>query len=123
MAYLTDRKRVQGLGSARTGTHHFWSMTVTSVALLVITPLFVFMIAPLLGEPYEDVVATLSRPIPALVTAAMLVVGFHHFKLGVTTLIEDYVSGLTRKIGIIVMTIVSYGLAAAGLVALAQIAL
>jgi succinate dehydrogenase / fumarate reductase membrane anchor subunit len=46
-----------------------------------------------------------------------------HFKLGVTTLIEDYVSGLTRKIAIIVMTILSYGLAAAGLVALAQIAL
>jgi succinate dehydrogenase / fumarate reductase membrane anchor subunit len=123
MAYLTDRKRVEGLGSAKTGTHHFWSMTVTSVALLVITPLFVFMIAPLLGEPHADVVATLSRPIPALITAAMLVVGFHHFKLGVTTLIEDYVHGLTRKVSIIVMTIVSYGLAAAGLVALAQIAL
>ncbi|MEM7724582.1 MAG: succinate dehydrogenase, hydrophobic membrane anchor protein [Pseudomonadota bacterium] len=123
MAFVTDRKRVEGLGSAKTGTHHFWSMTVTSVALLIITPLFLFIVAPLLGEPFETVEATLSRPIPALITAAMLVVGFHHFKLGVTTLIEDYVQGLTRKIAIIVMTIVSYGLAAAGLVALAQIAL
>jgi succinate dehydrogenase / fumarate reductase membrane anchor subunit len=55
--------------------------------------------------------------------AAYLVVGMHHFKLGVTTLIEDYVRGLARKIWIIAMTIVSYGIAAAGLVALAQIAL
>jgi len=123
MAYMTDRKRVEGLGSAKTGTGHFWSMTVTSVALLILTPLFLFVVAPLLGEPYEAVVARLSQPIPALITAAMLVVGFHHFKLGVTTLIEDYVAGLTRKITIIVMTIVSYGLAAAGLVSLAQIAL
>ncbi len=123
MAFLTDRKRVDGLGSAKSGTGHFWSMTVSSVALLILTPLFLFVVAPLLGEPYEDVVARLSRPIPALITAAMLVVSFHHFKLGVTTFIEDYFRGLTRKILIILMTIVSYGLAAAGLVALAQIAL
>ena len=123
MAYMTDRKRVEGYGSAKSGTHHFWSMTVTSVALLILTPLFLFTFGPLLGEPHAEVVAALSRPIPALIAAAMLVVGFHHFKLGVTTLIEDYVRGLPRKITIIAMTIVSYGLAAAGLVALAQIAL
>jgi succinate dehydrogenase / fumarate reductase membrane anchor subunit len=64
----------------------------------------------------------LSRP-PARSWRAYLVVGMHHFRLGVTTLIEDYVRGLARKIWIIAMTIVSYGIAAAGLVALAQIAL
>jgi succinate dehydrogenase cytochrome b556 subunit len=33
MAYVTDRKRVTGLGAAKSGTHHFWTMTVTAVAL------------------------------------------------------------------------------------------
>ena len=60
---------------------------------------------------------------PAAIVAAYLVVGMHHFKLGVRVLIEDYVRGMARKLWIIAMTIVSYGLAAAGLVALAQIAL
>jgi succinate dehydrogenase / fumarate reductase membrane anchor subunit len=123
MAFLTDRKRVEGLGSAKTGTGHFWSMTVTSVALLIITPCFLFMIAPLLGEPFDVVIATLSRPVPALVTAAMLAVGFHHFRLGATTMIEDYTRGRTRKFAILGVIILSYGLMAAGLVALAQIAL
>jgi succinate dehydrogenase / fumarate reductase membrane anchor subunit len=123
MAFLTDRKRVDGLGSAKTGTEHHWSMTITSVALLILTPMFLFAIGPLLGEPHADVVAGLSRPFPALVTALMLIVGFHHFRLGVQTLIEDYIRGMTRKIAIIAMTIISYGLAATGLVALAQIAL
>jgi succinate dehydrogenase / fumarate reductase, membrane anchor subunit len=27
MAFVTDRKRAVGLGSAKTGTEHFWSMT------------------------------------------------------------------------------------------------
>lgn len=123
MAFATDRKRVTGLGSARSGTHHFWAMTVTSVALFVLTPFFLAVVGPLLGAAHEDVITSLSRPIPAAIVAAYLVVGMHHFRLGVTTLIEDYVRGLARKLWIIAMTIVSYGLAAAGLVALAQIAL
>lgn len=123
MAFITDRKRVSGLGAARTGTHHFWTMTVTSVALLVLTPLFLFTFGPLLGEPYEEVYATLGRPFPALITALMLIVGLHHFRLGVQTLIEDYVKGLARKLWIVGMTIFSYALMAAGLFALAKIAL
>ena len=123
MAYMTDRKRVTGLGSARSGTHHFWSVTVTSVALLVLTPFFLGVVGPLLGAPHEAVLASLSRPVPAAIVAAYLAVGMHHFRLGVTVLIEDYVGGLTRKVAIIALTIVSYALAAAGLVALAQIAL
>ncbi|MBC6438479.1 MAG: succinate dehydrogenase, hydrophobic membrane anchor protein [Rhodobacteraceae bacterium] len=123
MAFLTDRKRVDGLGSAREGTRHFWSMTVTSVALLILVPMFLFCVGPLWGEPHEDVIAGLSRPFTAIITALMLGVGFHHFRLGVQTLIEDYVRGVARKIWIVVMTLVSYGLAASGLVALAQIAL
>ena len=35
MAYLTDRKRAAGLGSAKNGTEHFWNMTVSSYALCV----------------------------------------------------------------------------------------
>lgn len=123
MAFLTDRKRVAGLGAARSGTGHFWTMTVTSVALLVLTPLFLFTFGPLLGEPYEEVHATLARPFPALITALMLIVGLYHFRLGVQTLIEDYTKGLARKLWILGMTIFSYALMAAGLFALGKIAL
>lgn len=123
MAYVTDRKRVTGLGSAKSGTAHHWTMTVTSVALLVLTPFFLFIIGGLLGQPHEDVVAGLSRPVPAAVVAAYLVVGMHHMRLGMQVLIEDYFRGLGRKVGLIATTILCYGLAAGGLVALAQIAL
>ncbi len=123
MDYMTDRKRATGLGSAHSGTGDFWTMTVTSVALLILTPFFLAIVGPLLGASHDEVMASLGRPLPALVVAAFLVVGLHHFRIGVTTLIEDYVRGLARKIWIIAMTIVSYGIAAAGIVALAQIAL
>ncbi|MEX3016650.1 succinate dehydrogenase, hydrophobic membrane anchor protein [Gymnodinialimonas hymeniacidonis] len=123
MAFVTDRKRVTGLGAARSGTGHHWTMTVTSVALLILTPFFLGIIGSALGSEHADVVATLSRPIPALVVAAYLIVGSHHLRLGMQTLIEDYTRDLTRKAAIVATTILSYGIALGGLVALVQIAL
>ncbi len=123
MTYRTDRKRVAGLGSARSGTAQHWTMTLTSVALLVLTPFFLGVIGPALGAEHAVVVARLGQPLPALIVAAYLVVGMHHLRFGVQVLIEDYVQGTARKVAIIATTLLCYGLAAGGLVALAQIAL
>ena len=123
MRYLTDRKRATGLGSAKSGVHHFWAMKVSSVALLILVPLFIFIFGPLLGEPHDAVIACLSRPFPAIVTALILIVGFKHFADGVQVLIEDYVHGAKQKYAIILMTCLSYALMVTGLFAVAKIAL
>ena len=123
MAYMTDRKRATGLGSAKSGTEHFWSQTKSSVALLILVPLFVFTFGPMLGESHEAVTAHFARPFPAIVAALTIAVGFFHFNKGVQVLIEDYTDGLTRKVLIVAMTCVSYAAAATGLFAIARIAL
>ncbi|MDJ1016196.1 MAG: succinate dehydrogenase, hydrophobic membrane anchor protein [Paracoccaceae bacterium] len=123
MAYMTDLKRAVGMGSAREGTEHHWSMTKSSVALLILTPLFVFTFGPMLGAPYEEVTAYFARPFPAIVAVLMIVVSFMHFKNGVQALIEDYVHGLARKIAIILMICLCYAAAATGVFAIAKIAL
>ena len=123
MAYLTDRKRAMGLGSAKSGTAHHWSMTISSVALLILLPLFVFTFGAALGGTYEEIVAYYSRPFPAIVAALTILVTFKHFNDGVQTLLEDYVHGLAQKVSIIVMTCISYGAAAVGIFAIARLAL
>ena len=123
MRYLTDRKRATGMGSAKSGTAHFWSMKVSSVALLVLIPLFVFTFGSMLGQPHVDVLAFFARPFPAIVAGLTLAVGFKHFNEGAQTMIEDYVHGTTQKIAIIAVTCLSYGAAAIGLFAIAKIAL
>ena len=123
MAFLTDRKRAVGLGSAKTGTEHHWNMTISSYALLVLTPLFLIAFGPMIGQPHEAVLAHFARPFPAIVTGLMLVVGFTHFRHGVQVLIEDYTEGFTRRILIIAMACLSYGAMAAGLFALVRLAL
>ena len=100
MAFLTDRKRAVGMGSAKTGTEHHWQMMVSSVALLLLIPMFVFTFGSILGSSYEEVIAYYQRPFPAVVAALTMLVGFFHFRGGVQTLIEDYVHGFARKVAI-----------------------
>lgn len=123
MSHLTDRKRASGTGSAKSGTEHHWSMTVSSGALLILIPLFVFTFGPMLGASYEEVTAYFARPFPAVVAGLTIVVTFKHFADGVQALLEDYVHGVAQKVSIIAMTCLSYAAMAFGLYAVVRLAL
>lgn len=123
MSYLTDRKRAQGLGSAKAGTKHFWQMQVSSVALLILVPLFIFTFGCALGSSYQEVTEYYARPFPAIIAALTILVGMLHFKNGAQVMIEDYAKGLTRKLLIIGVICLSYGIIATGFFALIRLAL
>jgi succinate dehydrogenase / fumarate reductase membrane anchor subunit len=123
MRYLTDRKMAEGLGSAKSGVHHHWSMILSSVALLVLIPLFIFTFGSILGASHAEVVAYFERPFPAIVAGLTLIVGFRHFAGGCQVMIEDYVHGLARKVTILLMYCLSYAAMAAGVFAVARLAL
>ena len=123
MRFLTDRKRAEGKGAAGTGTEHHWYMTISAIGLALIVPIFLYIFGNALGGTHEEVIATFSRPVPAVVTALMLVFGLQHFLKGFQIMVEDYWRGTVRKATIILMTSFVYGLMAFGLFALAKMAL
>jgi succinate dehydrogenase / fumarate reductase membrane anchor subunit len=123
MRYLTDRKRATGMGSAKSGVHHFWMMKVQSVALLILIPLFVFTFGPMLGEDHAEVVAYFERPFPAIIAILTFVVGFKHFIDGAQVMIEDYLHGTTEKVTLILLTCLTYAAMVTGVFAIAKIAL
>jgi succinate dehydrogenase / fumarate reductase membrane anchor subunit len=123
MHFITDRKRAEGLGAAKTGTAHHWSMMVSSVGLVVLVPLFVLIFGSALGSSYEEAVATFSRPFPAVVALLTFWVGMSHFRRGCQVMIEDYTDGIIRKAAIAAMICVSYAIMAAGLYAVIRIAI
>ena len=123
MAYMTDRKRAVGLGSAKSGTEHHWQMQLSSYALLILVPLFLIAFGPAVGGTHAEVIAHFARPFPAIVTALTIVVGFHHFRSGVQVLIEDYTHGMTRTLLIVAMVCLSYAAMATGLFAIVRMAL
>lgn len=123
MRYITPRKAAEGLGSAHSGTHHHWAMTVSAVALLILTPLFMITIARAIGLPRELVLAYFARPFPALITALFVIVGMLHFIKGTRIMIDDYFQAMTRKIAIILSVIFGWAVIAAAVYALARMGL
>lgn len=123
MAFLTDRKRAAGMGSAKSGTLHHWHMIISSVALVGLIPCFIFTFGSIYGAPYEDVVAYYQRPFPSIVALLTFAVGFIHFRGGVQTMIEDYVHGFAGRALQIAMICLSYTAMAIGILAVVRLAL
>lgn len=121
--FLTDRKRAQGSGSGREGTHHHWQMMASSVGLVFLVPLFVLTFGAGLGGTQEEVLAYFSRPFPAVITGLSLVVIIPHLARETQVAIEDYVHGVAGKLALMAVSGLSYTLMAAGIFALVTIAL
>ena len=122
-SFLTPRKRARALGASGAGTEHHWHVIVTSYALLILVPLFVFTFGTILGRPYEEVVVALGRPFPAIVIGLTLVVSLLHFRQGVQVVLEDYAHGAPRKAMVVAAVCVTYALLAAGLYAVVRLAI
>ncbi|MFK7902107.1 MAG: succinate dehydrogenase, hydrophobic membrane anchor protein, partial [Nitratireductor sp.] len=69
----TARSKVNGLGSAKEGTEHFWLQRVTAVANIPLIIGFCWLVISLVGAPYAQVVATLSSPLVAVLLILILV--------------------------------------------------
>ncbi len=123
MRYLTARKRAEGKGAAGTGTEHFWYMKVSGVGLALIIPIFLVAFGRTLGGDRAEVLDAMSHPAMAILTGLVVFFGLRHFAGGAQTMIEDYAHGTTRRALIIAVTVLSYGMIATGLFALAKIAL
>ncbi|WP_415921472.1 succinate dehydrogenase, hydrophobic membrane anchor protein [Tateyamaria sp. SN6-1] len=123
MRFITDRKRVIGLGSGREGTHHHWQMMISSMLLVPLVPLFVFFFATVLGGTHDEVVAFFSRPVPAIICALALVVIVLHLMREAHAAIEDYVHGTAGKLTLVATTAFSYTLIVVGVFAIARMAI
>ena len=67
MSIKTPMSRVLGLGSAKSGTEHWWAQRVSSVALVPLTILFLIPFLGSLGGGYDAVRAAYANPFNAIV--------------------------------------------------------
>jgi len=86
----TPLGRVRGLGSAKSGTHHWWMQRVTSIALLPLTLWFVVSMLSLAGASFAQTRAFLAWPVNAVLMLALIGLTFHHIAAGLQVVVEDY---------------------------------
>jgi len=87
----TPLSRVRGLGSARSGTEHFWLQRLTAVANLPLTIAFGVIVVALLGRNHAAVVQILGSPLIAVLMLLFIVSITTHMRIGMQVIIEDYV--------------------------------
>jgi succinate dehydrogenase / fumarate reductase membrane anchor subunit len=119
----TDLKRVRGLGSARSGVHHWWLQRATAAANLL---LLVWFLASLLSLPSLDhasVTAWIEQPLVAVPLLLLILSTFWHARLGVQVMIEDYVHAEGSKLlAILALNLFLFGAGAIALFSVLKIA-
>jgi succinate dehydrogenase / fumarate reductase membrane anchor subunit len=119
----TELGRVRGLGSAKDGVHHWWLQRVTAVSNLVLMLWFIFSLVRLPSLDYSSVTLWLRQPVAAVPMILLIATVFWHLRLGVQVLLEDYVHGSTRVVGMLALNFYTVAGAAAAVFAVLKIAL
>ncbi len=102
MSIRTPIGRVRGLGSARSGTEHFWHQRLTAIANVFLVSAFVVILVSLLGSSHARVHQILGSPFVAIVMLLMVGSVTYHMKIGMQVIIEDYVHDEAWKFAAII---------------------
>ena len=122
MSLRSDLGRVRGLGSAKSGSHHWWHQRLTAIAII---PLALWLVSALLGhmnDSHAELVTWIGSPLVTVLLIAVILSIFYHAALGLQVVIEDYVHGAAGKTLLILNSLLCAALAFAGLFAVAKIA-
>ncbi len=119
----TPLARVRGLGSAKEGTDHFWRQRVTGVANLFLVIFAVCLVLRLVGADYAEVRETFLNPFVAVALGMLILSGMIHMRLGMQTIIEDYIHSEGLKIVLLMLnTFFAMGIGATCILALLKLA-
>jgi succinate dehydrogenase / fumarate reductase membrane anchor subunit len=83
--------QARGLGSAHAGFHHWWIERVEAIALVPLTIWFIYSLLHLVGASHQAVIDWLSSPVSMTLMLLLIVATFHHFSLGMQSVLDDYV--------------------------------
>lgn len=120
----TPLARVRGLGSAKSGLHHWWHQRLTALAMVPLMLASLALVATMGSLDYQGAMALMSNPFAAALLLLLVVVGFYHAALGLQVVIEDYVSAEgTRLALILIVKMCLFALAIVTLLSILKVAI
>jgi succinate dehydrogenase / fumarate reductase membrane anchor subunit len=123
MELRTPIAKVRGLGAARTGLHHWKMQRLTAISNLLLVLWFIFSAMALSGSGYAQVRAWLASPVTASLMVLLIISTFYHARLGLQTVVEDYVHHEGLKIAwLVAIVLIVLALAVACIVAVLKVA-
>jgi succinate dehydrogenase / fumarate reductase membrane anchor subunit len=98
----TPLGRVRALGSAKSGTEHFWHQRLTAIANVPLTIAGIVIVISLLGRNHAAVAQTLGSPLIAIIMLLFILSVVTHMRLGLQVVIEDYVHEDKMKLVLVI---------------------
>ncbi len=105
MSIRTPLGRVRGLGSAKSGTQHFWHQRLTAIANVPLTIGFIIIVISLAGSGHARAMQILGNPLVGVVMFLFVASAAYHMKLGMQVIIEDYIHDEKWKIAAVIANI------------------
>lgn len=98
MTLRTELGKVRGLGSAKTGTGHWWLQRLTALALIPLTIWFVTIIVRMVSGTDMQLLMIIASPFNTVMLLLLLGTMLYHGLLGMKVIIEDYVHNEFTKL-------------------------
>ena len=92
----SDLGKVRGLGSAKSGTEHFWMQRVTAIANVPLVIFLAWFIISHLGATRMEFIASVKNPMISIGLLLAFASFLYHMRLGLQVVIEDYVHGSAK---------------------------
>jgi succinate dehydrogenase / fumarate reductase membrane anchor subunit len=105
MTQKTPLGQVLGLGSAHSGTEHFFLQRMTAVANVPLILFLIWFVLAHLGSTRADLVTSLHNPFVAILLSLALCNMLWHMRLGMQVVIEDYVHSPVYKLAAVLLNI------------------
>jgi succinate dehydrogenase / fumarate reductase, membrane anchor subunit len=104
MSMRSELGKVRGLGSAKSGTEHFWMQRVTAIANVPLVIFLVWFIISHIGTSRIDFIASVKHPLVAIGLLLAFASFLYHMRLGLQIVIEDYVHGSSKFAALLLNT-------------------
>jgi|APSaa5957512535_1039671.scaffolds.fasta_scaffold192101_2 succinate dehydrogenase / fumarate reductase, membrane anchor subunit len=90
--FRSDLSIAKNLGSAASGSRHWWHQRFTAI-ILVISTIWLFVFSwELSGLERGGVIEVIKNPYNVIMLSIFTLTGFYHAALGMQVVIEDYVT-------------------------------
>ena len=96
--------KVRGLGSAKSGTEHFWMQRVTAIANIPLVIFLVWFIVSHMGSNRAEFIASIKHPLITIGLLLAFASFLYHMRIGLQVVIEDYVHGSPKVAALLANT-------------------
>ena len=99
----SDLARAKGKGSAKSGSTHWLYQRITAIILIACSVWLVFFIKCLSNKSSIEFITIVQKPYNIVPLGILVITSFYHAMLGMRVIIEDYISCIKLRTGLIIL--------------------